>query len=106
MIRHLTDDDAFVLASCMSNQLATTGATISPDETQILIEHLDQIAGLNPAEKTTVFLACQDLFFGRYREAAVRVCDALLWRAQRHHALRFGGFSQPTEIDSKEKPRR
>jgi hypothetical protein len=83
MIRQLTDDDVFVLASCLSNRQATTGAAISPYETQILVEHLDQIAGLNPAEKTAVFLACQDLLTGRYREAAARACDALLRRANR-----------------------
>ncbi len=78
MNQHLTDDDAFVLASCMSHQLVTAGATISPHEIQILIEHLDQVGGLNPAEKTTVFLAREDLFFGRYREAATRICELLL----------------------------
>ena len=77
MNQHLTDDDAFVLASCMSHQLVA-GATISPHEIQILIEHLDQIAGLNPAEKTSVFLAREDLFFGRYREAATRISELLL----------------------------
>jgi len=78
MNRQLTDDDAFVLASCMSNRLVIAGATISPHEIQILIEHLDQILDLNPTEKTAVFLAREDLFFGRYREAAMRIGDLLL----------------------------
>jgi hypothetical protein len=80
----LTDDDAFVLASCMANQLAIKGAMIAPDETQILIAHLDRIEELNPTEKTTIFLARQDLIFGRYREAAVRICELLLGRVHRH----------------------
>ena len=80
----LTDDDAFVLASCMANQLAMSGAVIAPDETQILIAYLDRIEELNPTEKTAIFLARQDLIFGRHREAAVRICELLLGRFYRH----------------------
>lgn len=84
MIRQLKDDDAFVLASCMANQLATAGATISPFEIEILMGHLHQLAGLTPAEKTAIFLSCQDLLSGRYRAAATRICDLLLLRARQN----------------------
>jgi len=47
-------------------------------ETRILIEYLAGSATPTPLEKTVVFLARQDLQFGRHRLAAMRICGALL----------------------------
>jgi len=80
MTSQLAFDDAFVLASCISRQMVAEGTNMLHYEMHILIKHLADSAGLNPVEKTAVFLARQDVRLGRHRLAAMKICNVLLQR--------------------------